>query len=146
MKKVVSIHLNNKMFQIEEDAYLCLNKALNSQWKKQELEAQVAEQFEHKLKSGKMAINYPDVVEVLYNLGISTADNHWSNSAMRGKKLYRLQKDKIIAGICSGLGEYFEIDPVIIRVLFVIALFLGTMGFWLYIFLWIIIPKSHENI
>ena len=55
------------------------------------------------------------------------------------KKLYRNKKEYKIAGICSGIGDYFEIDPVIIRLLFLLALFLGA-GFFVYIIAWVIIP------
>ena len=55
------------------------------------------------------------------------------------KKLYRNETDCKIAGICSGIGDYFEIDPVIIRLGFLLALFLGA-GLIVYIIGWIIIP------
>ena len=54
------------------------------------------------------------------------------------KKLYRNKTDYKIAGICSGIGDYFDIDPVIIRLVFLLALFLG--GGLVYIIGWIIIP------
>jgi len=146
MKKVISIHLNNKMFQIEEDAYTYLNNVLSSQWKKQELEAQVAERLEQKLNGGKTVITYPDVVDALYQLGISVSEYQSATTSLREKRLYRQPKDKMIGGVCMGLGEYFDIDPVIIRVLFVVALFMGTMGFWLYIVLWIVIPKVPKSL
>lgn len=56
------------------------------------------------------------------------------------KKLYRSQKNKILAGVCSGLGEYFEIDPVIIRLLWIVLTFLGGFGVVLYILAIFIIP------
>ena len=55
------------------------------------------------------------------------------------KKLYRNKTDSKIAGICSGIGDYFEIDPVMIRLLFLLGLFLGG-GLIVYIIGWIIIP------
>ena len=141
MKKVISIHLSNKMFQIEEDAYTYLNHVLSSQWKKQELEEQVAERLAQKLTGGKTVVTYPDVVDVLYQLGFSASEYQSSTAWFREKRLFRQPKDKMIGGVCTGIGEYFDIDPVIIRVLFVLALFMGTMGFWLYVILWIIVPK-----
>ncbi len=58
------------------------------------------------------------------------------------KKLYRSSRGKILAGVCTGLGEYFEIDPVLIRALFIIALFSGGIGIMLYVVMWIIMPKE----
>ncbi|NPV41304.1 MAG: PspC domain-containing protein [Anaerolineae bacterium] len=62
------------------------------------------------------------------------------------KKLYRSRSDEMIAGVCGGLADYFEIDPAIIRLLFVLLLFAGTGGFWIYIILWIVMPLQPENI
>lgn len=56
------------------------------------------------------------------------------------KRLYRSQKDKIIAGVCGGIGEYFGIDPVIIRIITVILFFWGGSGIIAYIIGMIIIP------
>ena len=55
------------------------------------------------------------------------------------KRLHRNKKDGKIAGICSGIGDYFDIDPVIVRLLFLLALFLGG-GLIVYIIAWIIVP------
>ena len=145
MKKVISIHLNNKMFQIEEDAYSYLNNVLSHQWKKQELEAQIAERLEQKLIGSKIIVTYPDVVDVLYQLGFPASEYQASASTLREKRLYRQPKDKMVGGVCTGLGEYFEIDPVILRVLFVIGLFM-FWGFLAYIILWIIVPKSPDSL
>ncbi len=61
------------------------------------------------------------------------------------KKLYRSNKDKIIWGVCGGLGEYFQIDSVIIRILFILMLFAGGTGFFLYIVLAIMMPSSSKK-
>lgn len=58
------------------------------------------------------------------------------------KRLYRSRKEKMIGGVCGGLAEYFEIDPVIVRILFVVAVFMGGSGFLAYIICWIIIPEQ----
>lgn len=58
---------------------------------------------------------------------------------MTTKKLYRSCKDKILGGVAGGLGEYFEIDPTLIRLVFALA-FLSGFGFVAYLIAWIIIP------
>jgi len=60
------------------------------------------------------------------------------------KKLYRSRRDRMIGGVCGGLGEYLNTDPVWIRLLFVILLFATGFGFWAYIILWIIIPGEER--
>jgi|TARA_B100000029_G_scaffold222102_1_gene219834 phage shock protein PspC (stress-responsive transcriptional regulator) len=57
------------------------------------------------------------------------------------KKLHRNPQEGKIAGVCAGIGDYFEIDPVIIRLIFLMALFVGG-GLLVYIIAWIIVPKQ----
>ncbi|HEX8182060.1 MAG TPA: PspC domain-containing protein [Candidatus Saccharimonadales bacterium] len=59
------------------------------------------------------------------------------------KKLYRSTDNKMIAGVCAGLAEYFNVDPVIIRIIGVCLLLPGGFpGFVPYVMLWIIMPKK----
>ena len=61
------------------------------------------------------------------------------------KRLYRSGKDRILGGVCGGLGEYFNIDSVIIRLLWVLfSLAYGT-GILAYIIAWIIIPRNPKH-
>jgi phage shock protein PspC (stress-responsive transcriptional regulator) len=58
------------------------------------------------------------------------------------KRLYRSKKNKVIGGVCAGIGEYFNVDPVLIRLIWVIcALMLGG-GILAYLIAWIIIPEK----
>jgi len=57
------------------------------------------------------------------------------------KRLYRSRKDKVLGGVCGGIAEYFEIDPVLVRLLCVLVALLGGAGVIAYIIAWIIIPK-----
>lgn len=59
------------------------------------------------------------------------------------KKLYRSTTDKKIAGVCGGLGEYFDLDPTILRVVFVVLSLPGGLpGILPYILLWIVMPEA----
>lgn len=60
------------------------------------------------------------------------------------KRLYRSESDRVLGGVAAGLAEYFEIDPVISRLLFVVAAIWGGFGFILYIVLWLIIPTESD--
>lgn len=57
--------------------------------------------------------------------------------------LYRSETNKVIAGVAGGLGEYFNIDPTIIRILFVLMAVFGGSGLLIYIVLWLIIPSRN---
>ena len=61
------------------------------------------------------------------------------------KKLWRSRKDRKIAGICGGLGVYFAVDPVWIRILFILFFLLGGTALIAYILLWIVIPLEPEQ-
>lgn len=62
---------------------------------------------------------------------------------MEGNKiLYRSRTNRVIAGVCAGLADYFNIDISLMRVLFVVAALCGSFGFWLYIILWIVVPEE----
>lgn len=62
------------------------------------------------------------------------------------KKLYRSQTDRWLLGVCGGLGEYFEIDPTLIRILFIVFALVFGGGLLLYLILWIIIPLKPPEI
>ena len=64
---------------------------------------------------------------------------------MRMKRLYRSGRDKILGGVCGGIGEYLRIDPTIIRLIWVIAALVYGTGIMLYIILWIIIPRNPKD-
>ena len=61
------------------------------------------------------------------------------------KKLYRSQSERWFAGVCGGLGNYFGIDPTLVRVIFVILSLTFGSGFLIYLVLWLIIPNEPET-
>lgn len=64
---------------------------------------------------------------------------------MAYKKLYRSFQDRKIAGVCGGLGKYFNIDPTIVRVIFLVLFICGGSGLLLYLLLWLIVPDERMN-
>ena len=58
------------------------------------------------------------------------------------KRLYRSKDDRMIAGVCAGLAEYIDIDPTIVRLLFVLGLFAGGATFWAYLVMMMVIPEE----
>lgn len=58
------------------------------------------------------------------------------------KKLYRSNKEKMLGGVAGGLAEYFSIDPTLVRIIFVVSLFVGGAGILAYIILWIVVPEE----
>ena len=58
------------------------------------------------------------------------------------KTLYRTEKDKMVGGVCGGLGRYFDLDPTLVRLIFAAIFFGYGSGLLIYIFLWIIMPSE----
>jgi phage shock protein C len=140
MKRLITTHLNGRIFQIEEDGYETLDSLLASQWQRNEIEKQLADHFEHKLNGNKSIITCADVTDVCHKLGLSISNTQ------PVKRLYRQPKHKIIAGVCTGLGEYLNADPVIFRVIFMVSFFMMSMGFWIYIAMWIVTPTKNTRL
>ncbi len=61
---------------------------------------------------------------------------------MSEKKLYRNTKNKVIGGVCSGLAEYMNIDLTIVRLVVVLLGLFGSLGFWAYVIMWIVVPEK----
>ena len=61
------------------------------------------------------------------------------------RKLYRSRTDRKIWGVCGGLAKYFDMDPTIVRVIFVASLLCGTLGLWVYIIMAIIVPQESKG-
>ncbi|MBQ6096291.1 MAG: PspC domain-containing protein [Bacteroidales bacterium] len=59
------------------------------------------------------------------------------------KKLTRSTSDRKIAGVCGGLAQYLNVDPTVVRIIFLIALICGTIGFWVYLVVWICAPEDN---
>ena len=58
------------------------------------------------------------------------------------RRLYRSKKDRMLGGVCGGLGNYLGIDPSFVRIFFFVLIFGGGAGFWIYLLLWVLIPEE----
>ncbi|MBU0953290.1 MAG: PspC domain-containing protein [Nanoarchaeota archaeon] len=61
------------------------------------------------------------------------------------KRLYRSGKNKVLGGVCGGLGEYFDLDPVIVRLFWVLFALIYGSGILVYLIAWIIIPRNPRH-
>ncbi|MEP6927608.1 MAG: PspC domain-containing protein [Ginsengibacter sp.] len=129
-----------------------------------DIESRISELFQELLKKGSTCITDDDVNAIIKNMGrpqdFEEAENgeqynnigskqkandekkensFQDNWNWKGKRLYRDENNKILGGVCSGIAAYFGIDPVIVRVLFIVS----GIGFLLYILLWIFVPGSN---
>ena len=80
---------------------------------------------------------------------IYISEDHWRiNMVDNTKKLYRSKKNRVITGVCSGIAEYFSIDPTIVRIIYIVlTLFTAVAPFViLYLIMWIIVPDQPPSI
>jgi phage shock protein PspC (stress-responsive transcriptional regulator) len=156
MKKALNISLSGVLFTIEDDAYAKLDEYLqtvrqhfdHTEGKNDiiaDIENRIAEQF---TESGKRIITLVEVNKVIASMGKveDFDDGEESNETAApyrpGRKLYRDSDDIVIAGVASGLGAYFGIDAVWMRIIFILLTLSTGFGILLYIILWIITPKA----
>ncbi len=64
---------------------------------------------------------------------------------MEQKRLYRSRKDRMIAGVCGGIAQYFHVDPTPVRLLFVLAALFNGLGLIVYLALWLVTPENPEE-
>ena len=154
--------MNGIIFNIDEDAYEMLQKYLgeissrfsNAEEGKEiisDIEARISELFSQKVNASKQVITIEDVLDVISVMGSPSDFGGNENTqkeekqkeektSFRDKRIYRDPESRILGGVCSGLGAYFNIDPVFIRIFMVITFF--AFGPLLYIILWVAIPKA----
>lgn len=59
------------------------------------------------------------------------------------RKLTRSTTDRRIAGVCGGVAKYLNIDPTVVRIIFLLALLSASLGFWAYLIIWIAAPEDN---
>ncbi|GGA79847.1 hypothetical protein GCM10008015_20640 [Flavobacterium palustre] len=169
MNKTVNINLGGVFFHIDEDAYQKLSRyfdaikrSLNNSSGQEEvikdIEMRIAELFGEKQKSDKHVVGLKEVDEVIAIMGqpedyiIEDEPKNFENQQQgstinyRTKKLYRDSDKGMIGGVASGLGHYFGIDVVWIRIVLVLLIFAGFgTGIIAYIILWIVTPEARTT-
>ena len=160
MKITVSVNIGGYSFNIDEDAYAELKRYLkslelhfageeSSSEILSDIESRIAELFRAKLTTYKQVINIDDVRSVIATLGNPEDFSDHDDSTAGGKfarpgyhRMYRDTEHRIIEGVCAGMGAYWNIDPWIMRVIFIIAAIMGGMGVLIYLILYIVLPEA----
>lgn len=162
MNKTVSMNLGGFFFHIDENAYQKLNRyfdaikrSLSNEGRDEimnDIESRISELFSEKLTSEKQVLGLKEVDEVIAIMGQpedyrveddNTAQPNYTYTSSGSKKLYRDKDSGILGGVASGLGHYFGIDVVWIRVILVLLVVAGFgTGILAYIVLWIVTPEA----
>ena len=173
MKQVININFHGQVVPIETSAFDMLKSytdSLNRFFAQEEgkeeiindIETRIAELFQERLKKGATCITDDDVQAIINSMGrpedfeteepTNTQEQSKASHAATEpitsegpKRLYRNENDKILGGVCSGLANYFGIDPVIVRVLFAVITIAFGAGVLAYIILWIAVPSTAQT-
>ena len=161
------------MIPIEDAAYESLQKYIESLRRYfaneegrdeiiNDIESRIAELMNDKIKKGQTAITEADIEEIISSMGrvqdfeqVDEKENfssaNQSQSTFSGAesvrrprgRLYRDTSDKLVGGVCSGIANYMNVDPAVVRLLFAIITFGGFgFGFLIYLVLWIVLPSK----
>lgn len=164
MKKTVKINIGGVIFHLDEDAFQTLQNyltAINQRFVSSnegkeiisDIEHRIAEILQSKLTEQKQVISKEDIDEVIEIMG--SPEDFENNEETNGKEhqyyertskqLYRDPDNRVLGGVCSGIATYLNIDPLIIRILFLVLIFgYGIIGI-IYIVLWALLPAAHTT-
>jgi phage shock protein PspC (stress-responsive transcriptional regulator) len=165
MERVVTINLNGNPYQLEEPAYDALRAYLSSAQAAladnpdkaeiiRDLEQAIADKCGGYLSPSKTVVAAAEMTKILEEMGpVEGAENAEapraeSSTAYEGprKRLYRVKDRAVISGVCSGIGAYFDLDPNIIRLIFILgAVFTSGFGVLVYIVLMFAVPSAHTS-
>jgi len=166
MKKTISINISGVVFSIDEDAYENLKSwldAVSMQFNLEEskdeiirdIESRISEIFRDLLTEENSVVTMEEVKKVIERMGVpedfSTEEQPTEQktefktnfkSRQGNKALFRDPDNRLLGGVCSGLGHYFGIDPIILRIILLISVFFYGTGTLIYIILWIVMQEA----
>jgi len=160
MKITVSINLGGYSFNIDEDAYSEMKRYLknlelhfageeSASEILSDIETRMAELFRSKLTSYKQVITLEDVRQTISVMGTPEDISDEGHKSARDKfstpgyhRMYRDPDNRVIGGVCSGMGAYWNIDPLIVRIIFAALVLAGGIGVLVYLILYIVLPEA----
>jgi phage shock protein PspC (stress-responsive transcriptional regulator) len=165
MKKTIQIHLGGFHFHCNEDAYhelqlyfesLKLHFASDKEAGKEivdDIEQRMGELLQNKISGSKQCIGLDDLNEAMQVLG-KIEDFMYTSSIgapteaiddKNGRRLFRDSANRYIGGVAAGIGEYFNLDPLWIRLAFIALSFVNGLGILIYAILWVAVPAARTT-
>ncbi len=159
MKKTLTINLAGLVFNVDEDAYYRLQDYLEkiktyfSEEKEvddimRDIEIRIAELLGEKITPNSQVVTLQDIEEIIKIMGepheFGDPDKERKSTYYHSstRRVYRDPDNRVLGGVCGGLGAYMAVDPLIIRIIFIVAFFGFGVGLLIYLILWIIIPEA----
>ncbi len=158
MKETTNVNIGGQAFVIDNDAYQLLKDYLADVRSRisgggdtdeimADIEQGIASIFCETLSSPIMVVTRSMVEQAIQRMGTPnefgpksepyTAEQH--NDI---KRLYRIRTDRVLAGVCGGIAQYFDLDASVMRLLTLALIVFGGLSFWVYVILWLIIPEE----
>lgn len=160
MKETVNVNIGSVAFTLDDDAYRTLKlylKRIENRLHEGDkdtlgdIERRIAELLGEKLYSPQQVVTITEVEAAMQQIGspetfgaAREADptEEDQNERKVRQKLYRPRVNRSIAGVCSGLAEYFGIDTTLLRLITFMLILFGGLSIWIYVILWIVIPEE----
>jgi phage shock protein PspC (stress-responsive transcriptional regulator) len=158
MNEIHHIHLGRQAYTVSADAYKELRDYLEAIQKKvgkevaEEVELRMSELLTERGVTGKKVVLQKDVDYLKAQLGApgdfsddSSDETEAEEPEEAPKRLFRDSDNAMIAGVAAGLANYFGIDVIIVRLLFIALTFFGGSGVLVYVILWLLVPEAKTN-
>jgi phage shock protein PspC (stress-responsive transcriptional regulator) len=164
MKQTYNVNIGGRAYNIDTDADTLLDRYLKDISSRlndsdvesmEDIEARIADIFDERVTSQMQVVNIEMVRRAMAIIGRPEmfggqkrgfSHQQASSYPHEPRRLFRSSNNKVIGGVCGGLGEYFDIDPNVIRLISVLLVFFGGLSLWVYIIMWIVLPQSYNYV
>lgn len=159
MKETVNVNIGSQAFTIDQDAYVALKGYLDDIRSRLpltdtesmvDIESRLAEIFRERVTTPMRVLTLEMVQAAMSQMGSPADFGECCNPPQEPgqatepgrRRLYRPRTGRSIAGVCSGIAEFFDLDVTLVRLIAILLVFFGGLSFWVYIILWIVIPNA----
>jgi phage shock protein PspC (stress-responsive transcriptional regulator) len=171
MKPTFNVNIGGRAYNIDADAYELLDRYFEDISSRlsdsdvdsmEDIEARIGDIFGERISSHMQVVNIDMVRRAMAIIGRpemfggqKRGFSYQGSGSQRGaggaggtiyphqsRRLFRSWTNKIIGGVCGGIGEYFGIDPNVIRLITVLLVFFGGLSLWVYLIMWAVLPQA----
>ncbi len=167
MKKTVQVNIGGVAFIVDDDAYATLARYFDDIRSRlvdpdpdeviADIEARVAEIFSERVNPARQVVDLGLVRQAMAIIGRADAFGErrydfaqtpppytGANGRNSRKRLMRSSSNKVLAGVCGGIADYLDVDPLVVRILTLILVIAGGLSIWIYLILWLVLPLDNN--
>ncbi len=162
MKETINANIGSVAFSLDRDAYQMLKSYLDDIRDRLpaddtetlgDIERRIAEIFRERIPSPMLVVTIDTVREAVARMGRpeefgqrrnadETQPSDADTAEEKPRHLRRSRTDRSIAGVCGGIGAFFDIDPTTVRLVMLLLILFGGLSIWAYVILWLVIPEE----